>query len=118
MQGSVGIAVMGASGRMGRMLIEVINDSEAAHLAAVTERPGHDWAGRDLGEAWARLEFEVRDVPHRVRVEQRDGLQADVLKPGVYAVCFPVRDALEVELAATGGAPLAVTVRRLELRSE
>ena len=51
MQGSVGIAVMGASGRMGRMLIEVINDSAAAHLVAVTERPGHDWAGRDLGEA-------------------------------------------------------------------
>ncbi len=48
---NVGVAVMGASGRMGRMLIDVINESTSAHLVAVTERPGHDWAGRDLGEA-------------------------------------------------------------------
>lgn len=50
MQGSTGIAVMGASGRMGQMLIKLINDSDAAHLVAVTERAGHDWAGRDLGD--------------------------------------------------------------------
>lgn len=48
---SVGIAVMGASGRMGRMLIETINASDKAHLVAVSERPGHDWVGKDLGEA-------------------------------------------------------------------
>lgn len=48
---SVSIAVMGASGRMGRMLIETINASDKAHLVAVTERPGHDWVGGDLGEA-------------------------------------------------------------------
>lgn len=51
MQGSVGIAVMGASGRMGQMLVKLIQESDTAHLVAVTERPGHDWAGRDLGEA-------------------------------------------------------------------
>ena len=50
MQGSVAIAVMGASGRMGQMLIKLVNDSDAAHLVAVTERAGHPWAGRDLGE--------------------------------------------------------------------
>lgn len=48
---SIGIAVMGASGRMGRMLIDTITASDRAHLVAVTERPGHDWIGRDLGEA-------------------------------------------------------------------
>ena len=48
---STAIAVMGASGRMGQMLIEIINASDKAHLIAVTERPGHDWVGRDLGEA-------------------------------------------------------------------
>ncbi len=48
---STAIAVMGASGRMGQMLVEVINASDKAHLIAVTERPGHDWVGRDLGEA-------------------------------------------------------------------
>ena len=48
---SIGIAVMGASGRMGRMLIETITTSDHAHLVAVTERPGHAWVGGDLGEA-------------------------------------------------------------------
>ncbi len=47
---STAIAVMGASGRMGRMLIDVITESEKAHLVAVTERAGHDWVGKDLGE--------------------------------------------------------------------
>jgi 4-hydroxy-tetrahydrodipicolinate reductase len=47
----VGIAVMGASGRMGRMLIDTITASDKAHLVGVTERPGHDWIGRDLGVA-------------------------------------------------------------------
>jgi 4-hydroxy-tetrahydrodipicolinate reductase len=47
----VDIAVMGASGRMGRMLIDTIAASDAARLIAVTERPGHDWVGQDLGHA-------------------------------------------------------------------
>ncbi|MFW5641493.1 MAG: 4-hydroxy-tetrahydrodipicolinate reductase [Roseicyclus sp.] len=47
----VDIAVMGASGRMGRMLIDTILASDAARLVAVTERPGHDWIGQDLGRA-------------------------------------------------------------------
>jgi len=50
MSDSVGIAIMGASGRMGRMLIDTINASDKAHLVGVTERPGHDWVGGDLGE--------------------------------------------------------------------
>lgn len=47
---TTGIAVMGASGRMGRMLIQAIEENESAHLAGVTERAGHNWVGRDLGE--------------------------------------------------------------------
>lgn len=43
------IAVVGASGRMGQMLIRTIVDSDKARLAGVTERAGHDWIGRDLG---------------------------------------------------------------------
>ncbi len=45
------IAVLGASGRMGQMLIKAIDEAEAAYVFAVTERPGHDWIGQDLGEA-------------------------------------------------------------------
>jgi 4-hydroxy-tetrahydrodipicolinate reductase len=65
MQGSTGIAVMGASGRMGQMLIKLINDSDAAHLVAVTERAGHDWAGRDLGDCmgWAATGVMVHTDP-------------------------------------------------------
>ena len=57
---SVGIVVTGGSGRMGRMLCEVIDASDAAHLAGVTEAPGHPWAGSDLGVA---LGGAARGVP-------------------------------------------------------
>lgn len=45
------LAVAGVSGRMGRMLVEIIGASNAVVLAGATERPGHGWIGRDLGEA-------------------------------------------------------------------
>jgi 4-hydroxy-tetrahydrodipicolinate reductase len=45
-----GIAVMGASGRMGQMLINTIQASDKAVLSGVTDRPGHDWIGKDLGD--------------------------------------------------------------------
>ena len=44
-----GIVVTGASGRMGRMLIETVRASDKARLTGALERPGHDWVGRDLG---------------------------------------------------------------------
>ena len=44
------IVVNGVSGRMGRMLVQVIGASDKARLTAVLERPGHAWIGRDLGE--------------------------------------------------------------------
>ena len=46
-----GIAVTGASGRMGQMLIRLIGQSDKARLVGAVERPGHAWIGRDLGEA-------------------------------------------------------------------
>lgn len=50
MTDTTGIAVMGASGRMGQNLLRAIIENEHAHIAGATERPGHDWIGRDLGE--------------------------------------------------------------------
>jgi 4-hydroxy-tetrahydrodipicolinate reductase len=50
----VRMAVVGVSGRMGRMLVAAIDESPRTCLAGVTERPGHDWIGRDLGEAMGR----------------------------------------------------------------
>ena len=43
------IAVVGASGRMGQTLVEALNQSEKAVLSGATERPGHEWVGKDLG---------------------------------------------------------------------
>lgn len=43
------IAIIGASGRMGQMLIKTVLESDAASLGGVSERAGHDWIGCDLG---------------------------------------------------------------------
>ncbi len=45
-----GIVVTGASGRMGQTLIRLVAATEALHLVAALERPGHDCLGRDAGE--------------------------------------------------------------------
>lgn len=71
MADSVGIAVMGASGRMGQMLVETIAATDKAHLVGATERPGHAWIGSDLGEAMGRapLGVIVADDPLEVIVK-------------------------------------------------
>ncbi len=60
-----GIVVTGASGRMGRMLIQTISDSNRARLVGAIERPGHDWIGQDVGTAMggAPLGVTVTDDP-------------------------------------------------------
>ena len=50
MADQVAIAVVGCSGRMGQMLIQAIDERNDCNLSGVTERPGHDWIGKDLGE--------------------------------------------------------------------
>ena len=69
-----GIVVTGASGRMGRMLIETIGASDKARLVGAVERAGHDWIGADLGEAMggAPLGLTVTDDP----LEAMAGAQA------------------------------------------
>ena len=62
------IAIVGASGRMGQMLIKTVLDSDKAVLAGVTERAGHDWIGRDLGVCMggAAIGVTVTDDPLEV----------------------------------------------------
>ncbi|MEM7615797.1 MAG: 4-hydroxy-tetrahydrodipicolinate reductase [Pseudomonadota bacterium] len=45
------VAVLGAAGRMGQMLIQAIAENEQTLLSGATERDGHPWIGADLGEA-------------------------------------------------------------------
>jgi 4-hydroxy-tetrahydrodipicolinate reductase len=44
------VAVAGASGRMGRMLIEATLNDEGVVLAGAFDRPGTGFIGRDAGE--------------------------------------------------------------------
>jgi 4-hydroxy-tetrahydrodipicolinate reductase len=46
-----GIVVTGGSGRMGQMLINAVQASDACALVGVLERTGHDWVGQDVGIA-------------------------------------------------------------------
>ncbi|WBU63296.1 4-hydroxy-tetrahydrodipicolinate reductase [Paracoccus aerodenitrificans] len=46
-----GIVITGVSGRMGQMLVRVVNESDEVRLVGAVERQGSDWIGRDLGEA-------------------------------------------------------------------
>ncbi|MEZ5720715.1 MAG: 4-hydroxy-tetrahydrodipicolinate reductase [Paracoccaceae bacterium] len=60
-----GIVVNGVSGRMGQMLVKLVSESPAARLVGALERPGHEWIGRDIGEAMggAALGVSVTDDP-------------------------------------------------------
>lgn len=68
MADEVGIAVVGVSGRMGRMLVRAVTEAPGVTLSGVTERPGHDWIGKDLGEAMGGtpLGIVVEDDPLEV----------------------------------------------------
>ena len=46
-----GIVITGVSGRMGQMLVRLVEASDRMRLVGAVERPGSDWIGRDLGQA-------------------------------------------------------------------
>lgn len=46
-----GIVVMGASGRMGQMLVREVQAHPGLRLAGAVERAGHGWIGQDIGVA-------------------------------------------------------------------
>ena len=51
MSEQVGVVVTGVSGRMGQMLVREIAAHPRLCLAGAVERVGHDWVGKDVGEA-------------------------------------------------------------------
>jgi 4-hydroxy-tetrahydrodipicolinate reductase len=65
---TAGIVIAGASGRMGQMLINCVLADARLHLAGVLERSGHDWVGKDLGEAMGQgsLGLQVFERPSDV----------------------------------------------------
>ncbi len=92
MSETTGIAVMGASGRMGQMLIQAIAENDAAHLVGATERTGHDWIGRDLGEC-------LGGVANGITVSD-DPLEVLAHSQAVVDFTSPEATVLHAELAA------------------
>ena len=45
----VKVSVLGASGRMGRMLLQAIVENQNTVLVGATEKTGHNWVGKDVG---------------------------------------------------------------------
>jgi 4-hydroxy-tetrahydrodipicolinate reductase len=68
MREPVGIAVTGAAGRMGRMLVRAVLQTPEARLSGATVKAGHAWVGHDLGEAMGgqALGLTVSDDPLEV----------------------------------------------------
>ena len=46
----ISVAILGAAGRMGRMLVAEAASAEGISLAAAIENPSHPAVGRDAGE--------------------------------------------------------------------
>ena len=59
----INVGVIGAGGRMGRMLIEAVNDNPQTTLKAAIERQGSSLVGADAGEVAAigRLDVQIVD---------------------------------------------------------
>ncbi len=77
------IAVMGAAGRMGKILIEAVQQAPGATLSAAVDRPGSTLMGADVGElaGFGRLGLSLVGDLHVV-VEQFDVL-IDFTHPSV-----------------------------------
>ncbi len=63
--GDMKLAVMGASGRMGRTLTRLVHEMEGCVVAGGTEAPGSEFIGADLGElaGIGKLGIAVTDDP-------------------------------------------------------
>lgn len=86
------IAIVGASGRMGQMLIRMIEETDRATLAGVSERPGHDWIGKDLGLCMGGAENGV--------IVQDDPLEVFAKAQAVIDFTSPDATVAHAELAA------------------
>lgn len=95
-----GVVITGASGRMGQMLISTVQASEKCRLVGVTEREGHEWVGRDLGEC-------LGGAPSGVPVVSALG---DVIQEAQAVIDFtsPAATVAHAELAAQTGAVLVI----------
>jgi 4-hydroxy-tetrahydrodipicolinate reductase len=88
----VAIAVVGASGRMGRTLIRAVEEAPGVYLSGVTDRPGHAWIGQDLGRMMGGAETGV--------IVEDDPLEVFARSQAVLDFTTPAATMLHAELAA------------------
>lgn len=86
------IAITGVSGRMGRMLAAAVAERDDCRISGVTERPGHDWIGQDLGTC-------LGGAPNGIEVTD-DPLPIFAKSQAVLDFTSPAATVMHAELAA------------------
>jgi len=87
-----GIVINGVSGRMGQMLVKLVNESKVMRLVGALERAGHEWLGRDVGTALGGVQMGV--------LVTDDALGAMAKAQAVIDFTTPAATIAMVELAA------------------
>lgn len=87
-----GIVINGVSGRMGQMLVKLVNESKVMRLVGALERAGHEWLGRDVGTALGGAQMGV--------LVTDDALGAMAKAQAVIDFTTPAATIAMVELAA------------------
>ncbi len=77
------VAVIGASGRMGKNLIDAVNQTEGLELSAAIERPGSSLIGVDAGEMAGVGSLEVKLVDNLADVVDDFDVLIDFTRPEV-----------------------------------
>jgi len=87
-----GIVINGVSGRMGQMLVKLVNESKVMRLVGALERADHEWLGRDVGTALGGAQMGV--------LVTDDALGAMAKAQAVIDFTTPAATIAMVELAA------------------
>jgi 4-hydroxy-tetrahydrodipicolinate reductase len=100
-------AVVGATGRMGRRICEMISTAENFRLAGATERAGHPQFGRTLQEVLGSIKSEVRLATSLEEITTPFDIIIDFTFPAVSmkTVQFACREKKPAVIGSTGFSP-------------
>jgi 4-hydroxy-tetrahydrodipicolinate reductase len=114
---AVRVAIAGASGRMGRALLEAATSTEGIALGAALEMSGTPWAGRDAAELWANAKGVTVGTDVAAALRSADAL-VDFTRPeGTLAHVRACREAKKaIVIGTTGFAPAGLDEIRAAAR--
>ncbi len=75
------VAIVGAGGRMGRILVEAVHDHSETDLTVATELPGSSLLGTDAGELASLGRLDVELVDDLIKVIDRFDVVIDFTRP-------------------------------------